>query len=81
MVDLMLDLNERFRVLFEDAQKSGKEDAVDVLLDLSMNMSVQLKVLLMVYLITHTFEGALQVKIEFYLKMHMQCTCQRRRVF
>ena len=40
----------------EDVQKSGKEDALDVLLDLSMNMSVQLRVLLMVYLITHTFE-------------------------
>ena len=52
----MLDLNECFRVLFEDAQKSGKKDALDVLLDLSMNMSVQLRVLLMLYLITHTIE-------------------------
>ena len=33
----------------EDAQKSGKEDALDILLDLSMNMSVQLRVLLMAY--------------------------------
>ena len=33
----------------EDAQKIGKEDALDILLDLSMNMSVQLRVLLMAY--------------------------------